>query len=89
MIQKIIGIVLIVVVLGALLPVLWPMIEDTGTDIAAMEGGTATDFIQAMWPILLIVIGVGVGAGLIFFALRNLGVFGGSSNGGRGGGRRR
>ena len=79
MIKKVIGVVLVVVVLGALLPVLWPMLVDTDTAIQGLEGGGITDFLQAMWPIALIIIGIGIAAGLIFYALRSFGVIGGNN----------
>jgi len=79
LIKKVIGVVLVVVVLGALLPVLWPMLVDTDTAIQELEGGGITDFLQAMWPIALIIIGIGIAAGLIFYALRSFGVIGGGS----------
>ena len=77
MIKKVIGVILVIIVLGALLPVLWPMLVDTDTDIQAIEGGGAiTGFLQAMWPIALIVVGIGIGAGIIYYALKKFGVAG-------------
>lgn len=88
MVKKVIGVILIVVVLGALLPVLWPMMVGTDADIQAMEGGGITDFLQAMWPVALIIVGIGIAAGLIFYALRQFGVMGGGDSGSSRGRRR-
>lgn len=77
MVKKVIGVVLVIVVLGALLPVLWPMLTDTDTNIQAIEGGgVVTDFLQAMWPVALIVVGIGIAAGLVMYALKKFGVIG-------------
>lgn len=68
---------MLIIVLGALIPVLWPMMEATDTDIQALtETGPITTFLQTMWPIVLLVIGIGVAAGLVFMALRKFGVMG-------------
>lgn len=78
MIKKVIGIVLMVVVLGALLPVLWPMVEDTAADVSGNLSGTGPGgtFIATMWPIVLLIVGIGVAAGLIFYALKRFGGIG-------------
>jgi len=77
--------VLTIVILGAVLPALWPMMTDTSADIAAINGtDTATAFLKTGWPIAILVIGVGVVAALVFFALRQFGVIGGKGKG-RGG----
>jgi len=74
--------VLAVVILGVMLPALWPMLLDSITNINAIEGSdTATAFLKVGWPIAILVIGVGVVAGLIFYALRQFGVIGGKGKG--------
>ena len=79
MTKKIVGVILLVVVLGAIIPALWPTMTSTDTDIQALNatGSTATSFLQTIWPIVLLVIGIGVAAGLVFYALRKFGVLGG------------
>lgn len=68
---------MVLVVLGALIPILWPLMDTTNTDIQAMNGtSTITTFLQTMWPIVLLIIGIGICAGLVFFALRKFGVIG-------------
>lgn len=68
---------MLIIVLGALIPVLWPMMEATDTDIQALtQTGPITVFLQTMWPIVLLVIGIGVAAGLVFYSLKKFGVIG-------------
>lgn len=65
------------VILGTVVPVVWPLIAGTDTDIQAMTGTDAgTTTIQAFWPILLVVCGLGIAAGIIYFGLRKFGLFG-------------
>lgn len=78
MTKKVVSVILLVVVLGALIPALWPSMQATDTDIQALNataGDIATPFLQTIWPIVLLVIGIGIAAGLVFFALRKFGVF--------------
>lgn len=77
MIKQVLGVVMLIIVLGALIPVLWPMMEATDTDIQALtQTGPITVFLQTMWPIVLLVIGIGVAAGLVFYSLKKFGVIG-------------
>lgn len=78
MVGKVVSVILLIVVLGAIVPALWPVMQDTDTDIQALNatGSTSTAFLQTVWPIVLLVIGIGVAAGLIFYALRRFGVLG-------------
>lgn len=77
-------IALVLIVLGALIPVLWPMLQDTQTDIDALNatGSTSTAFLQNMWPIVLLVVGLGIVVALILYALKRFGVLGGGKLGG-------
>ena len=78
MVGKVVSVILLIIVLGAIVPALWPVMQDTDTDIQALNatGSTSTAFLQTIWPIVLLVIGIGVAAGLIFYALRKFGVLG-------------
>ena len=78
MIKRVIGVLLIVVVLAALLPVLIPLMLDQSEGVTNLTDDYPDDssvaFLAVMWPIALIVIVIGIGAGVIFFALRRFGV---------------
>lgn len=71
-------IAMVVVVLGALIPILIPLMQDTATDIAAMQGTPGAepeiDMLVTLWPIMLLILIIGVAAGVIFFALKHFGV---------------
>ena len=82
MIKSAIGVVLVIVVLGALLPVLLPLFFATGADIETVATNSSyaaygAPVLGTMWPIVLLVIVLGIAAGLIFWALRKFGVIGG------------
>lgn len=73
-----IGVAVVMLVLGTAVPVLWPLVADTSDNITAMTGtdvGTTT--IQALWPIILLVIGLGIAVGLIIYALKRFNIIGG------------
>ena len=79
---SILGAIIIVavtlVVLGAAIPVLWPMMQETEADIAALNesaGATAaTNFLESMWPIVILIVGLGIVLALIWFGLKRFGV---------------
>ena len=75
-IKRIISALLVIAVLGYVLPALWPLMQDTTDAITGLSGGTETDILKAIWPIALIIIGIGIAAGVIFFALKQFGVIG-------------
>lgn len=69
---------LTIIVMGALIPVLWPMLQATTTNITAIAGTDApTAFLKTMWPIAILVVGLGIVVAIIFYALRKFGVMGG------------
>lgn len=73
--RNIVYLILTVVVIGMLLPVIFPMMTDTDTDIQAMTGtDDATVFLQTTWPIVLLVIGVVIALGVIMWAVNKLGL---------------
>lgn len=77
MIKKILGVILIVVVLGAAIPVILPLLFDTQGDIEAMNvtaSPEAGGLLKTMWPIVVMIIIIGIAAGLIFFALKRFNV---------------
>ena len=75
-----IGIVVVLIVIGTAFPILWPMVTGAVTDnITAMTGTDAgtTTFIS-FWPVVLLVVGLGIAVGIVVFALRKFGLLGGS-----------
>ena len=74
------------VVLGAAIPVVWPMLQETETDIAALNesaGATAaTNFLESMWPIVILIVGLGIVVALIWFGLKRFGLKFGKKGGG-------
>ena len=74
----IIGVVVVLLVIGTVFPVLWPMVTGSVTaNITAMTGTDAgTTTIQAFWPVILLVVGMGLAVGLIMFGLKKFGLFG-------------
>ena len=73
MISKVLGVVLIAVVVAALLPVMLPLLFDSIGDIEDIthaDAGAELDLLQTLWPIVVMIIIIGIAAGLVFFALR-------------------
>jgi len=65
------------VLLGVLVPVLWPLMQGTTEDIAAINGTDAgTGFLQAAWPIGLLLIGIAIAVGLLVWAIRRFSILG-------------
>lgn len=78
-----IGIVVVLLIIGTTFPILWPMVTGEVTDnITAMAGTDAgTTTFQAFWPVVLLVVGIGLAVGLIVYGLRKFGLMGGGSLG--------
>lgn len=71
----VVGGVIGIIVLAKLAVALWPTLAATGTDVAALtQTDAGTEMLQGIWPIVLVVVGVGLAAGAIFFVLRKFGV---------------
>lgn len=75
-VKKTVYIILAVVILGFCLPVLWPLLQDAADAIAALSGGAETDILQAIFPVALVILAIGIAAGLIFWGLKQFGVVG-------------
>lgn len=74
-VKAVIGVMMVVVVLGAAIPALWPTFTGSADDIAALtQTDAGTTMLQTMWPIALVIIGIGIAAGIIFLALREFGI---------------
>lgn len=75
---SLIGVVVTIIVLAKTIPVLWPMATEASGNITAMEGtDEGTQMMIAFWPIVLLIIGLGVAIAVIVFALRKFNVMGG------------
>ena len=73
----IISIVVTIIVLANAIPVLWPLATTASANITAMTGTDAgTTTIQAFWPIVLLLVGLGIAIGLIVYALKKFNVLG-------------
>lgn len=73
----VITVVIVLIVLGASIPILWPIAIDYSDNITAMTGTDAgTTTMQALWPLALMLIGLGVAVGLLVYALNKFGVIG-------------
>lgn len=73
MIKKVLGVIIIAVVIAALIPVMLPLLFDSQSDIASMNvtaSPAAGGMLQTMWPIVVMIIVIGIAAGLVFFALK-------------------
>ena len=71
-----IGAVVLLVVMAVGFPILWPIASNT-TAIDAMTGTDAgTTTFQALWPIILLLVGLGVAVGIIIYALKKFGLMG-------------
>jgi hypothetical protein len=83
-VNKVIFLVLGFVIVGALIPALWPVVENSAANVTAMNstttGGT---LIKTLWPVGLVVAAVGIGVFIIYFAIKQLGLGGIGGGGGR------
>lgn len=68
---SLITIVVVIIVLANAIPVIWPLAIASSGNITAMTGTDAgTTTIQAFWPIVLLLVGLGIAIGLITFAVK-------------------
>ena len=77
MIKRVLGVILIAVVIAALLPVLLPLLFDSIGDIDAItheDAGAELSLLKTLWPIVVMIVIIGIAAGLVFFALKRFGV---------------
>lgn len=71
----IIVVCVVLIVIARAFPVIWPIVTAAGANITAMSGDDAgTTTIIAFWPLVLMLVGLGVGVGLIIFAVKNFGL---------------
>ena len=71
----VISIVVTIIVLANAIPVLWPLATTASGNITAMVGTDAgTSLIKQFWPIVLLLVGIGIAIALIVYALKKFGV---------------
>lgn len=77
LLTAVIGVVITVTVLAYAIPVLWPVATTASENITSMTGTDAgTSTLKAFWPIALLIVGLGMAVGVIYFGLRAFGIFG-------------
>lgn len=85
-VQTVIMLVLAILIVGTVIPAMWPLAVESLESIAAMNGtDTGTTMIQALWPVGVMVAAIGLGIWLIIYAIRKLGITG-AGGGKKGGG---
>jgi len=68
---SIITTVIVIIVVATAFPVLWDIALDASENISAMTGTDAgTTTIQAFFPIVLMLVGLGIAVGLIMYAVK-------------------
>lgn len=69
----ILGIAVLFVVLGASVPLLWPLIAGSTTNVNAMNGtDQGTAFIKTAWPIAILFAGIAIGVALIVVGVNEI-----------------
>lgn len=77
-----VGTIAVLIVMGYAIPILWPLATTASANITAMSGTDAgTSTVKAFYPIVMVIVGLGMGVGIIIFGLKKLGLL----SGGRGG----
>ena len=75
LISGIIVAVILVSILGSVVVAMWPTLLGSNTGIQALtqtDAGTTT--LKGVWPIVLVIVGAGVGVGVILFCLKQFGL---------------
>ena len=75
----IITVAVVLIVIATAFPIVWPMVVTSGYNItgdvaANVTGMTGTDAgtttVQGFWPLILLMVGIGIAIGLIVYAIR-------------------
>ena len=75
--KKILFMIITIVSLGILIPVLWPLMLGTSSDMAAINGTDAgTVLLRTAWPVVLLLIGIGIAIELVVWTIRRFNVGG-------------
>ena len=61
----------VLIVIATAFPIIWPMVITAGSNITAMtETDAGTTTMQGFWPLILLVVGLGIAVGLIIYGLK-------------------
>jgi hypothetical protein len=76
--KKVLGLILTFIVLGCALPALWPMLGTVTEDVTSMNvtGDAGGALIKTVWPVGLLLMGIGIAVALILFTLKKFGSLG-------------
>lgn len=73
--MAIIAVVIVLIVLAYTVPVLWPIAVTAGANITGMTGTDAgTTTMVAFWPIVELLVGLGIAVALVVYAVRKFGL---------------
>ena len=65
----------VLIVIATAFPIVWPMVTSASSNITGMTGTDAgTTTVQGFWPLILLVVGIGIAIGLIMYGLKRFGV---------------
>lgn len=74
---SVIGVAVTIIVLAYAIPVIWPIASTASENITGMTGtDEGTQMMVAFWPVVLMVVGIGIAVGVIVYALKKFGVLG-------------
>lgn len=66
-----IGVAVVLIVIAYAFPVIWPIVITAGANITGMTGTDAgTTMMIGFWPVILLIVGIGVAVGLLMYALK-------------------
>ncbi len=74
-VKTVVSVIVGVLIVGTLIGALWSPLAATDTTIQALtETDAGTTMLKVMWPIALVVVGVGLAAGVVMWVLRKGGL---------------
>ena len=66
-----ITVAVVLIVIATAFPIIWPMVTTAGLQIGNMTGTDAgTTTVQGFWPLVMLVVGIGIAIGLIMYGLK-------------------
>lgn len=74
-VSVVVSLIVGVLVIGTVVAALWSALAATDTSIQALtETDAGTVMLKAMWPIVLVCVGIGIAAGAVIWVLKKAGV---------------